>query len=404
MKKILSLILLAIVAVCCKTESDVEPNAGSFIRYFGSENNVDAKLALEAGGGYALLGNVEIQDGAVFNYKIRLIHTDKNGNLEWQVNYPAFNPNGDEVGSMSGASFIHLANSGYLIAGDRINADGSTDLLLLRTDLNGNMQDSVTISGTDIALPGASLHGHAVMQLEDSNGPYFVALGSIEDGAGDNDMFVGRFSAQDLSLEWKREYGAGSSTLTNRIYTNTSQNLFWAGSVFTSGHHDIRLVEAPKNSQSPVIGDPIVSPTVDEVASDFCQTVGGWAITGSSNVNGDEDIYILKVSNHAEVLFQTVIEIKGSNDKGNSICPGADGGLAILGTVASVATQQDLFLTKINAINGEKEWELKYGGADNETGASVRTTSDGSYLVFGTTSFGRARKLMLMKVNQNGQL
>lgn len=402
MKRILPYILLAIVAVRCKTESDVEPSSGSFIRYFGSENNLDAKLALEDENGYTLLSNLEIQDGAAFNYKIRLIHTDRNGNLQWQANYPVFSES--DTSSMKGSSFIPLANSGYLITGDRINADGTTDLLLLRTDLNGNMQDSVTISGTDIALPGASLHGNAVMQLEDNTGAYFVALARIDNGNG-KDMFVARFNAQDLSIQWKRQYGAGSSSLINKIYTNTSKNLFWAGSVTTSGHRDVRLVEAPKDSESPIIGDPIVSPTVDEIALDFCQAVGGWAITGSSNASGNEDIYLLKVSNNSEVLYQTTIKFEGErNDRGNSICPGADGGLVILGTVESESTQQDLYLTKRNAITGDMIWEVKYGGEDREEGASVRTTSDGSYLVFGTTYFGRARKLMLMKVKQNGQL
>lgn len=404
MKRILPYILLAMVAVRCKTESDVEPSSGSFMRYFGSENNLDAKLALEDENGYTLLSNVEIQEGAAFKYKIRLIHTDRNGNLQWQTNYPAFPLEVDDK-SMKAASFIPLANSGYLIAGDRINADGTTDLLLLRTDLNGNMQDSVTISATDIALPaGASLHGQAVIQLED-NGSYFVALARIENGNG-KDMFVARFNTQDLSIQWKRQYGAGSSSLINKLYTNATKNLFWAGSVTSSGHADVRLVEAPKDSESPIIGDPIVSPTVDENAIDFCQAVGGWAITGSSNVNGNEDIYLLKVSNNSEVLYEKVIGFEGGrNDRGNSICPGADGGLVILGTVESEETQQDLYLTKRNAIDGELIWQVQYRGEDREEGASVRTTSDGSYLIFGTTYFGdRVRKLMLMKVKQNGQL
>ena len=77
----------------------------------------------------------------------------------------------------------------------------------------------------------------------------------------------------------------------------------------------------------------------------------------------------------------------------------------ILGTVGSERTQQDLYLTKRNAIDGEKIWDVTYGSEDREEGASVRTTSDGSYLVFGTVYFGdRVRKLMLMKVKQNGQL
>jgi hypothetical protein len=61
MKKIV-LFGMLVIALSCKTESEVEPATGTFIRYFGSEKNHTAVLALEADNGFTLLSNVEVQN------------------------------------------------------------------------------------------------------------------------------------------------------------------------------------------------------------------------------------------------------------------------------------------------------------------------------------------------------
>jgi hypothetical protein len=250
-----------------------------------------------------------------------------------------------------------------------------------------------------------------VIEATDANGPCFIVLSRISNSPINDDMLVARVSADDLSLGWRRGYGAGNSTVIPRLYTNYNQNLFWAGSVANaSNQRDVRLIEAPKNSESSIIGNPLVS-VIDENAFDFCPTAGGWAITGSTNKSGNENIYLLKVSNSSTFVYEQEITpvIDGEtdpqlNDRGNSITPAIEGGLMILGTVETETSLQDLFLVKVEGVTGTPMWKKKFGGADKEEGASIRTTSDDHYLVFGTISFGRSRKLMLMKVNKNGEL
>jgi hypothetical protein len=418
MKRFLPFLVALLMIFSCRTESDVEPAGGSFMRYFGSENNQDAVLALETENGYSLLSNVEIQKGATeVDYKIRLTRTDKNGNYLGDKTFPEFVNEEDEKGSARGFSFIPLANSGYLIVGEWINSNGSSELLLLRTDPEGVMQDSITLSAKDVdpTLSGASLQGRAVIEATDANGPFFIALSHIK-GTSSDDMLVTRINAQDLSPGWKREYGAGTGSVINKLYsklnTDNTLNLFWAGSVAApaSLQHDVRLIKAPTDSESSIIASPRVT-AIDENALDFCPASGGWAITGSTNKSGNENIYLLKVNAESQFVYEQEITpvIDGEadpqlNDRGNSICQSIDGGLMILGTVDTEASQQDLFLVKTEGITGNTIWKKRYGGADNEEGASIRTTTDGHYLVFGTISFGRARKLILMKLDRNGEL
>jgi hypothetical protein len=270
---------------------------------------------------------------------------------------------------------------------------------LLFLDQEGTLQRTATISLYTPQTPDVSLHGRAVIEDTDGN---LIILGKME-GAGSVDMYVAKYSVQSNSILWERRYGAGASTLINRIYTRSDKNLLWAGSVENSSKSNVRIVRAPEDSQSAIIGNGIGEPDINEFANDFCEAIGGWAITGSTNKDGDTDIYYLKVSNNSDVIFSQSINMDGSNDEGNSICESHDRSLVILGTVESEATQKDLYLTKVD-LAGTQLWDFKYGGADDQAGASVRQLTDGSYLIFGTTSYGRVKKLMLMKVNQDGKL
>jgi hypothetical protein len=412
MKKIL--FFCVIISVCgCKTEGDVEPaNESTFIRYLGTEDNNSAVLAFETTDGFSLLSNAESEGG---DRKIKFTQTDLYGHTVWEQNYPSVKRN------WSAASFIEttdsqLPNSGYLIIGDSIKGNGITDLLLLKIDKQGTLIDSVTISAPNSLI---SLHGRAVMK-DPADGNYIVLGNATGDPSPVNDMFVAKLDADDLSIiMWSKEYGAGLSTTTNRIYFNNNQNLFWGGSVRTPSY-DVRLVQVPIGSQSPITGNNIGSPQFDENALDFCQSFGGWAFTGSFKKYDTEDIFVLKVDSKGDTIRYTPFAEKdydvrypkdvgafkgydGQNEKGVSITSTKDDGFVVLGQVSTATKSEDLTIVKLDAT-GKKVWQYNYGGADRQEAASVRETSDGSYLIFGTTYFINEKKLMLIKVNRDGKL
>jgi hypothetical protein len=415
----LAYFLLCLLAYGCQTEADVAPATGNFIRYFGSEYNHNAVLARETDDGLALLSNVDVQsikDPTKINYKIKFIRTDADGNLlaGGEKNYPEFpEKTEDDTVNFKGASFIALANSGYLIAGERINANGTSDLLLLRLDQEGTLTDSITTSLRTPTTPGTSLHGRAVIQDPDDQN--FIVLGWIENN-GSNDMYVAKYNAGTLDKMWERQYGAGTSSLVNRLY-NSGSYLLWAGSVqaSTDKKSSIRFVRAPEDAQTSINGNPITQTEFNQVANDFCPSIGGWSATGSSDVHGDDDILVMKTSNFAEPVFAQVIKKGGSVEEGNSIAQLSDGHLVVLGTADTKDNQKDLYLAKIDGLgartadgdpgSADPIWEHYFGGADDEAGASVQQMRDGSsILIFGTTSFGRVKKLILMKVNADGNL
>ncbi|HEY0655770.1 MAG TPA: hypothetical protein VGD65_21695 [Chryseosolibacter sp.] len=407
---------LAIITLGCQKESDVQPATGSFLRYYGSEKNHTAISAISVTDGFAMLSNIEIpiEGTTETGYKIKLIKTDLEGNQLWEKSYPEFVEGNGQIPGQNvfrAASFIALANSGYLVVGDRINADESTDLLLLRLDQEGNMLDSTTIAGKDVNLAGASLHGSAVIESNSATNSNYIILARLEwptSNSSSKDMFVAELNVTDYSINWKREYGAGQGSLVNKILSTTDNNLFWGGSVLSYGQHDVRLIKAPENSDLPNIGSPLLT-AEEEMAYDFCPVPSGYVVTGSTNAQGDEDIFVMKVNQNAGLVFFRPLDLAdeldfGLNDRGNSITTGKDGALMVLATVESPVTQEDLYLIKVNPATGSVMWKNNFGGADREDGASVITLDDGSFLIYGTSYFGRVKKLLLIKVKSDGQL
>jgi hypothetical protein len=424
MKKLFPFVCFLLV-LACRSEQDVEPaNEPTFMRYYGSEHNHSAHVAIEAHNGFTMLSTVQIAKDNLgrFVYKIRMIHTDQYGNELWNKEYPSFESEFDGIkyhigdnGSFKASSFIAL-NSGYLIVGERINTrtNGSeySDLLLIETDANGE-----PVREKSLTLNGPSLHGKALQA--DGSGNVYV-LGNITETTNDEDMFLAKLSGSSYDSLWSRQYGNGTNKVTSRLFLGESQNIFWGHTVKFDNQpdEDIRLLGAPENSASANRPMEFGAKGFNESVADFAVIPGGYLVVGTTDENigtngsvvGGSNIYVLKSSTEGQIVFKPApIDFDDQNDFGNAICEGVNGGALILATVQSGPTKgngkEDLYLCKLNAAFDEKaEWEINYGGPDKETGASVCKTSDGGYLVYGTTSFGNLQKLILMKVKSDGKL
>lgn len=128
-----------------------------------------------------------------------------------------------------------------------------------------------------------------------------------------------------------------------------------------------------------------------DVGYDVKQTLDkGYIITGSTNSfgQGNTDVYLLKLDSMGQVKFQT--SFGGfSNDIGKSIIALADSGFIMVGYTSSTGIGgYDIFLVKADK-NGALEWQKTIGGTDWDFAHSMQQTSDGGFIIAGTTySFG----------------
>ncbi|MCD6017467.1 MAG: hypothetical protein K0S53_588 [Bacteroidetes bacterium] len=128
-----------------------------------------------------------------------------------------------------------------------------------------------------------------------------------------------------------------------------------------------------------------------DVGYDVKQTLDkGYIITGSTNSfgQGNTDVYLLKLDSIGHVKFQT--SFGGfSNDIGKSIIALPDSGFIMVGYTSSTGIGgYDIFLVKADK-NGALEWQKTIGGGDWDFAHSMQQTSDGGFIIAGTTySFG----------------
>jgi hypothetical protein len=401
---------LATLLIACAKDSEVDVSTAkpdTFVRYFNGGYN-DAAIAAEPtpDGGFILLGTTEVRlaDALTSQYKVKLIKTDQYGNMIWQQLYPEFNSTQSTL-SFTAKSILLLkdnsgALSGYVIVGDSIESNGKSHLSVLVTDAEGNMTKRKNYTAT------TSLQGRAVAITENGN---ILALGSAVNSA--NNMWLAELDKNTLNAVWLRRYGAGETSLSKRIFLDNQDNIYWSGTVTKNDFTDIRLVKTFPNSQNTEFDLPIGKPDFNEQGSDICRYLSFFAVVGTTDEKesgtGDEDILFKLLSPTGSEVASTRYGYPNQAEKGISICTTTDGGFILLGSVETNTEvgrgKEDYYLIKVN-LSGETQWTRVIGSKDQDIGSSVRTLSDGSFLVLGTTLIGGMRTMMLLKTDKNGNI
>jgi hypothetical protein len=148
------------------------------------------------------------------------------------------------------------------------------------------------------------------------------------------------------------------------------------------------------------------------------QTIdGGYIITGTEKkINEEEDgvldiyVYFLKTDSAGNKLWERSIKAIAGNitweRSGSrfSTQQTPDEGYAITGeTTTTESDKYDEVLLIKTDTNGNKLWEKTFGFIGDEEGQSILNTSDGGFIIVGsTTAFGVELRMYLIKTDANG--
>ena len=165
------------------------------------------------------------------------------------------------------------------------------------------------------------------------------------------------------------------------------------------------------------IGGVIYGDVNDDITNVIVQSSdGNYVFAGSTGSTGSilsSQLYVVKISSTGQhdVLWQKTYDENCMNSA-YSIQKTKDGGYVLAGvkdlqvtSIMPLEATGDLYVLKIDS-NGNLVWQKTYGGDNLDSGSSIQQTSDGGYIVGGTTqSFvSETNDAYILKLDSSGNL
>jgi hypothetical protein len=167
-------------------------------------------------GGYIVAGYTE-SFGA--GGDILLIKTDANGNIIWAKTYGGIN--WDEAHSVQQTS-----DGGYIVVGYTYSFGAGSNIFLIKTDANGNIIWAKTYRGI------SGDEAYSVQQTSD--GGYIVAGRTYSFGAGGSDFFLIKTDANG-NIQWAKTYGGTGGDEAYSVQQTSDGGYIVAGRTYSFG-------------------------------------------------------------------------------------------------------------------------------------------------------------------------
>lgn len=294
-------------------------------------------------------------------------------------------------------SIIQTADGGYAAAGYTYSfAVGYMDMYIVKINSSGALQWTRTIGGTGEDM--------AIDIIQTADGGYALGGHTKALGADYYDFSIVKLDSGG-SLQWNRTINRANNDYVLSIIQSSDGGYVLAGLSATGGVFSSDILIVKLNSAGTYMWSRTYGGNNDEVAWSIIQTLdGGLAATGYTNsfgLNGN-NIYILKLDAGGSLQWFRTVGGQGPNGQAYSIIQSTDGGYAVAGvTEAFGAGSYDMHIVKLDA-GGSLQWTRTVGGSGQDWGYSIVQTSDGGFVVTGsTTSFG-VSDYYTVKLNSNG--
>jgi hypothetical protein len=422
MKKYLLFISILIAFSCTKTDlifnSTISLSDGTLElaqTFGGSKNDVAKSVVATSDGGFAVLGYTQSMDGDVTgktteNYDFWVLKFNSEALLEWTKTYGG---SGDDRGS----DIIQTTDGGFALIGYTSSVDGditinngNRDFWMAKLDATGTLswQKSFGFVGAD--------EGISLLETSDN---HFLLSGVLDVTASQGEGNLGRLSTKHAGGDyWSIKIGSSGELIWSRFYggsfTDSPAGVLEknTGEFIVVGASDSNDVDITNNKgsydfwivKSDAGGNIIWEKSfggseIDEARGIASSGDGNYIIVGDTRSNqqdislnnGAADLWIIKVSDNGEFLWDSAIG--GTNfDVARSINRTSDSGFVIAGSsrssdgdVAKNQGQNDAWVVKINT-EGQLVWETTVGGTDIDFAYDAVQLNNGTIIAVGESN------------------
>ncbi len=330
-------------------------------QYGGTEADVCRGIVASDDGGFVIAGHShsdadgnKSQDSRGY-YDFWLVKIDNNGDKIWDKR---FGGQYDEYCN----SIIKCSDGNYLLAGYTTSpaggdvsevSRGNRDFWLLKVDNDGNKIWDKRYGGSGF--------DDGVAVFEHSDGTIVIAGCSNSGISGDKSESLRGF--YDI---WAVKVDSNGNKIWDKTFGSSMYDCCLSLHIYSDG-----AIVLGGFGASGIDGD---------------RTVNSW---------GSHDMWIIKVDSNGNKIWDKRFGT-GSADYCRDIAPCDDGGLLMItenysGIYGdrSQATRggSDYWIIKIDN-NGNKVWDKRFGGSENDIGQSIATNIDGSFIISGISHSG----------------
>jgi hypothetical protein len=349
----------------------------------GSGEDVARSVQQTSDGGYIAAGwTTSFGAGAADFW---LVKTDSNGNMMWDRTYGG--PSEDKAYSVQQTS-----DNGYIVTGISTSyGAGLVDFWLVKTDANGIVMWSRTYGGA------GDDYAFCVRQVNDEG---FIVAGHTDSlGAGNSDFWLIKTDSNGI-MQWNKTYGGAGSDKAFSVAQTANGGYAVAGETDSlgAGNLDVWLIKTDSNGN--MMWDRTYGGANIDTARSIQETIdSGYVIAGWTNSfgAGGTDFWLLKADSLGYLQWNKTYG-GAYDEEANEVRQTSDGGFVIAGSTTTYGLGGWDFWQVKTGVTGNEEWTQPNGGTLDERAYSIKQTSDGGYIIAGSTeSFGAGLDFWLTK-------
>jgi len=295
---------------------------------------------------------------------------------------------------LSAGCLQQTPDGGYVIAGTAARPGGGTDGWLARINSSGQEEWTHLYSGN------ASATTESVNSVQETQDGGFILAGGQTWLNGTTWPFIDKVDATGV-YEWGYWYHDFGKARANAVQQTSAGGYVAVGDTFNATNATTGSFIVTLDTHGYTVLNNTFSSTANmvQVTKD-----GGYVVLGARGAQGSGQPYVIKLDSNLDVVWQYAYPLQSGDGTFWAVQQTSDGGYVCAGETAPPSGYYDALLLKSDA-GGNKVWENHFGGPLNERADSVQPTSDGGYIIGGSTySFGNVGVISpwLVKTDANG--